>query len=288
MMKKKTLIRAMLIAGLLVIFLSACSEPRIIYEDPEHVDFSAEETATPEGKSAGEDEETEEVVIDEEVYFEQDGIRLYYDPQLVLDIDPLSESIPASAGGEMYEMTHPTYVHFDLAMEGAHVYVAPVAEYQTIADFAPGIIADMQRLNDSTANFTGCVAELPLNEFFHMCDHQQFNANLVRVDFQNGVGVRFVTVYGIQDFSPVGNETLLYVYQGLTNDGKYYIKVVARIAHVQLPQVGEIPAEVYTAVDYSVVEEYFIGFEDLFNQNPADFSPALNWIDSFLASFRVE
>lgn len=287
MMKKKTLIRAMLIAGLLVILLSACSEPRIIYENPEHVDFGPEDTNVPEVADDIE-EPAAATPAPEEVYFEQDGIRLYYDPQLVLDIDPLTETIPASAGGEMYEMPHPTYVHFDLAMEGAHVYVAPVAEYQTIADFAPGIIADMQRLNDSPANFSDCVAELPLNEFFHMCDHQQFNANLARVDFQNGVGVRFVTVYGIQDFSPVGNETLLYVYQGLTNDGKYYIKVVARIAHVQLPQVGEIPAEVYTAADYSVVEEYFIGFEDLFNQNQADFSPALNWIDAFLASFRVE
>lgn len=189
MMKKKTLIRAMLIAGLLVILLSACSAPRIIYEDPEHVDFGPEDTNVPE---AADDVEEPDAATPapEEVYLEQDGIRLYYDPQLVLDIDPLTESIPASVGGEMYEMPHPTYVHFDLAMEGAHVYVAPVQEYEAIADFAPGILTDIHKLNNDIADFSDCVAELPLNEFFHICDHQQFNANLAHVDFQNGAGVK--------------------------------------------------------------------------------------------------
>ena len=60
-------------------------------------------------------------------------------------------------------MAHPAYVHFDLSMEQTHVYIAPVQEYESIADFAPDIIADLQRLNEGMSNFDNCVPELPLN-----------------------------------------------------------------------------------------------------------------------------
>ena len=256
-------------------------------KDPEHVDYSTEQTAVPDAQAPVEELE-EAAAPTEGSYFEQDGIRLYYDPQLILDVEPPTESIPASSGSEMYGMAHPTYVRFDLYMEQAQIYVAPVQEYETAADFAPGIIADLHRLNDSIDNFNGCVPELPLNEFFHVCDHQQFNSNLAKVDFRNGSGIRFVTVYDIQDIAPVENERLVYVFQGFTNDDKYYIKAIVRLSHSQLPEIGEIPADVYSAADASTVEQYFDGFEQMLNLDEADFSPALDWIDAFFGSLRVE
>ena len=167
------------------------------------------------------------------------------------------------------------------------MYVVPVQEYETAADFAPGIIADLLRLNDNINIYRDCVPELPLNEFFHVCDHQQFNSNLAQVDFQNGSGIRFVSVYGVQDMVPVENGHLVYIFQGFTNDDKYYIKAVVRLSHSQLPEIGEIPADVYAAADTSIVQQYFDGFEQMLNQNEADFSPALDWIDAFLGSLRV-
>jgi len=246
-----------------------------------------EETVTPEPQAPVE-EPAEIAAPSEEVYFEQDGIKLYYDPQLILDVEPPSETIPASSGEEMYDIAHPAYAHFDLYMEQAQVYIALVQEYETVADFGRVTMVDLQRFNDGMSDFEGCVPELPLNDFFHTCDHQQFNANTSRINFQNGTGSRFVTVYGIQDMAPVGNENLLYIFQGFTNDNKYYIKVVVRISNSQLPQTGEIPNDIYAATDYSVVEQYFEGFEQLLNQNEADYLPKLDWIDAFLQSIRVE
>ena len=255
-----------------LITLIACSSPEINLQPEEPVIPEPDETEVPL----------------EESYFERDGIKLYYDPQLVIDVEPPTESIPASSGSEMYGMPHPAYVLFDLYMEQAQVYVAPVEEYESAADFAPGIIADLNRLNDSINNFSDCVPELPLNEFFRVCDHQQFISNLSQLDFKNGSGVRFVSVYGIQDMAPVGNENLVYVFQGFTDDGKYYIKAVVRLLHSQLSEIGEIPADIYAAANAAVVEEYFEGFEQLLDQNEADFSPTLDWIDAFLGSLRVE
>ncbi len=224
----------------------------------------------------------------EEFYFEHNDIKLHYDPQLVIDIAPPAESIQASSGDDMYDMPHPAYVHFNLYMEQAQVYVAPVQEYEAAADFAPGIIAGLYRLNDSIDNYSDCVPELPLSNFYRVCDHQQFNSNLSQLDFENGSGVRFVSVYGIQDMVPVDNENLVYIFQGLTNDDKYYIKAVVRLLHSQLPEIGEIPADIYMAADAAVVKDYFKGFEQLLNQDQAGFAPALDWIDAFLGSLRVE
>jgi hypothetical protein len=223
-----------------------------------------------------------------ETYFEQDGIRLYYDPQLILDVEPLSETVPAASGDEMYEPAHPAYVHFDLYMEQAQVYIAPVDEYLLVDELAEPTVAFLQNMiEQKTPNLDCCIPELPLGDFFRVCGHQQFHANIGYLDFQNGSGVRFVSVYGIQDLAPVDNENLTYVYQGFTDDGKYYVKVIVRILHSQLPDMGEIPAEIYIE-DATGVAVYFDDFALLLNQNEDDYAPALEWVDAFLASLWVE
>lgn len=288
-MKKEKHPIALKIVFLILIALTqmACTlvEGVTINEFPEYVDYNLKGSAISE---VGADPDPEgPAAPTHETYFEQDGIRLYYDPQLILDVEPPTETVPAADGEDMYEPAHPAFVHFNLYMEHAQVYVAPVEEYEEVADFAPGIISDLQRLNDSLKNFSDCVPELPLDIFFRVCDHQQFNANLAQLDFENGSGVRFVSVYGIQDLAPVDNENLVYVFQGFTDDGKYYVKAIVRILHSQLQDVGEIPGEIYME-DAAGVAVYFDDFEVLLNQNEDDFAPALEWIDAFLASLWVE
>jgi hypothetical protein len=312
--QKKILI-AMVIACLVLLPLTGCVVfgNQTIYEDPEHVDFngedendleeegtdvdSAEHAAddTDEAEHASEDADetgSEENETDaggaEETFFEQDGVRLYYDPQLVLDVQPISETVPAVDVDEMYAPTNPAYVRFSLDMEQAQVYIAPVGEYETIADFAPGIIADLQRLIEGMETVDGCVPELPLGTFYHVCDHQQFTSNVKQVDFANGSGVRFVSVYSVQDMVPVDNEHLVYVFQGFTEDGKQFIRMTVRLLHAQLPDTGEIPAEIYGAADFATVKQYFADFGTTLNGSEADFSPKLDWIDTFLGSLKVE
>lgn len=277
------------IAALILLSLPACFPiiDQTIIEDSEPVGSIEDQSTEPIAQEAGGSELGEAAAPSEETYFEHVGIRLYYDPQLVIDIDPPIETIPASSGGG-YEYAHPAFVHFNLYMEQAQVYVVPVQEYEKVLDIAPGIIADINRLTDNIDNFSDCAPELPLGTFFHVCDHQQFNSNLSGLDFANGSGFRFVSVYGIQDMVPVDDENLVYVFQGITDDGKYYIKAVVRLLHAQLPEVGEIPPNVYAAEDIATVQQYFQGFEQLLNQNEADFSPKLDWIDAFLHSLRVE
>lgn len=53
-------------------------------------------------------------------------------------------------------------------------------------------------------------------------------------DFQNGTGIGFITHYA-QDVSPVMDYHPFYTYQGLTNDGKYYVAVFYPVTTALLP-----------------------------------------------------
>lgn len=120
-----------------------------------------------------------------------------------------------------------------------------------------------------------------------MCEHQQFTSNKKLVDFGNGSGLRFVTVYAIQDLSPVGNNNLEYVFQGLTNDGKYYVKIIAEMMHSSLDGTGEIPPDVMTG-SAEDVQEYFGIFGEIFSQNESGFTPELDWLDEVIGALSFE
>lgn len=54
------------------------------------------------------------------------------------------------------------------------------------------------------------------------------------LDFQNGKGVRFLTEWH-NGLAPIDNRGLVYTFQGLTNDGKYYVAAVLPVNNEGLP-----------------------------------------------------
>lgn len=57
---------------------------------------------------------------------------------------------------------------------------------------------------------------------------QVFHSNERPFAFQNGTGIRFLTQYAQAPY-PVNNFSLFYTFQGLTNDGKYYVAAILPI-----------------------------------------------------------
>lgn len=217
-------------------------------------------------------------------FVQQGNIRIYYDPKMDTYVCAVGEVVPASDGEGLYAVPHPEFAVFNFSHFKAHIYVAPVAEYEETADFAPGIIADLQRLIEGADEFERCIPELPLNTFYHECEHQQFISNTARFRIGNGQAVRFVSVYGIQDMVPVGNDTLVYVLQGFTDDGEYYVKAIVKLMHSQLPGIGEIPPEVYAAQDADAVNAYFEEYAQMFNQSESESKTWLEWIERVMGS----
>ena len=121
---------------------------------------------------------------------------------------------------------------------------------------------------------------------------QLFAAKAQVVPFQNGRGVRFLTQYD-QYPAPVNNHELFYHFQGLTDDGKYYVVAVLPVTSsilaedekpeavvpsggVPLPSGGGPDQAYYDAVTKAVDAMY----EDSFN-------PSLFQLDALIQSITV-
>jgi uncharacterized protein YgiM (DUF1202 family) len=105
------------------------------------------------------------------------------------------------------------------------ILIIPVQDY--LDRFAAD--ADMQKQAQSRidalqalikARTTKASDEIPVVPAFNAA--QVFRSKVKYINFKGGSGVRFVTTYA-QDVMPITNSDVFYTFQGLTNDGKYYV-----------------------------------------------------------------
>jgi hypothetical protein len=121
---------------------------------------------------------------------------------------------------------------------------------------------------------------------------QLISTKMKVIDFQNGRGVRFVTQYD-QYPAPINNRELFYHFQGLTNDGKYYVVATLPVTSSILPEdempeaavpAGGVPVPTATGPDpvyYDAVTKALEGmYEDSFN-------PSLFQLDALIQSMTV-
>jgi hypothetical protein len=117
-------------------------------------------------------------------------------------------------------------------------------------------------------------------------------ADIQLLKFQNGNGVRELTQYD-QYPAPINNHELFYHYEGLTNDGKYYVIAVLPItapilAEDEKPEsslpAGGIP--IPTSVGPNDVY-YFSVSEKLNSLAPDSFTPSMTMLDALIQSILV-
>lgn len=218
-----------------------------------------------------------------------------------------SEIVPRQdyVEGDPYWSIAPEYIRFILSRTDTFpntfdfkISIIPAEEYMQMSEVAAEQISLLQqKLAENT--LTG-VTVLP-----------PFNAGLVidtqnaKVDFQNGSGIRAVQQYH-QAPVPISNEYLLYSFQGITNDGKYYVSVIAPIRVPFLVDMSYNPDPSSTTPTPVVPEGGLIfptltGFNDpqvvqyneaitnKLNQTPADqFTPSIPVLDALIQSILVQ
>ena len=218
----------------------------------------------------------------------QDGITLFFDPNLILDIT--GDTQPAVTEPGPFLEAHPDYVTFSFILDSGALSVVRVQDYAALSESAEG---ELQRLREMIAarplQVEECIPQPPLSAFYTTCSHQQFDANIAYLEFQNGSGVRFVTVYAIQDAVPVSNEHLAYVFQGFTEDERYYVSAGFHITHMDLEEfVAEIPDKVYADTSGEALRQYFEDYEAILNASEGRYQPLLSRFDEILGSLRIE
>jgi len=166
------------------------------------------------------------------------------------------------------------------------ILVYPADEY---AKLSPSAADQIQKLKAILAGGPLTQEDLPK---WIVNAGQIMAAKMQVVPFQNGRGVRYLTQYD-QYPAPVNNHELFYQFQGLTDDGKYYIVAILPVASsilaedekpespvpsggVQLPAGGGPVQAYYDSVTKSLDAMY----EDSFN-------PSLFQLDALIQSISV-
>jgi hypothetical protein len=93
-------------------------------------------------------------------------------------------------------------------------------------------------------------------------------------------------MYG-QDVYPVDNQNMIFTYQGLTSDGRFYITANLPLTHFGLPFDGST-----VMGDYMTFHEnwdtYIADTVAWLNaQDPANFFPDITILDEMMASFEI-
>ena len=191
---------------------------------------------------------------------------------------------------------HPAYTHITLqgyplqsTFFKPEIYVFPADDFTRVSPGAAQIISNLKAMLGTQ----GANAEpMPFLPLFN--DSQVFHSNVVRISFQNGVGFRYLTQRD-QAPLPVNNHELIYTFQGLTQDGRYYISAILPVntgflsvdgnPQTPLPSDG-IPFD-WNHLDQMPV--YLNAVKQRLESTPPEaFGPSLTALDALIQSMRVD
>lgn len=213
-----------------------------------------------------------------------------HDPGQLGQVVP--ETVPAS--------TDPSVAVWDLAPEHSvfnftgyplhpeaynqpQVFVYPANEYAGVNPEAGVVIADLRAFLMRQPAVLGANEEIPFLPIWPAA--QMLQADIDYLEFQNGLGVHFLTAYG-QDVYPISNRSLFYTFQGMTHDTNFYISAVLPVAHPILDEADSITVDDAWVNNFS---QYIASLEqDLSTQPPESFTPNLSALDEMMRSFLAE
>lgn len=133
----------------------------------------------------------------------ENGGRYFFPARSVICILPLNDATEKDFGKSYPEIT------------------AGVNQLRQVLSKRPALPASQKDLPD-----------LPLNNAGHA-----FNSKFQFQDFQAGAGFLLLTQYTQErESTPLNNEELTCVFQGVTNDGKYYVSARMATTHPSLPK----------------------------------------------------
>lgn len=165
--------------------------------------------------------------------------------------------------------------------------ILPLQEYQTLfrgaeaQSFAEAIEAFRALLVERPAKLKQDPLLLPASDL-----SQAMRAQVRYLEFDGGGGVRFVT-HLTQEIRPLTGSSLIYTFQGLTHDGRYYIAAYFPITTTALPAT---PADVTKAERDEFKRDYLAyvdGIAQKLDAQPESFTPSLVALDAMIASLQM-
>ena len=161
------------------------------------------------------------------------------------------------------------------------IFIYPAEDLGTVNEGAGTIVASLQTLLQSPQE----VPDMPFLPLFNAA--QVMHTHLQYLDFKSGQGLRYLTEFD-QGIVPINNYELIYTYQGLTSDGKYYVAAVLPVNHPSLPADGTVTGN--EAVEFtSDYPTYLANVVNSLNPEAANtFTPDLTQLDAMMSSLEIK
>jgi hypothetical protein len=147
-------------------------------------------------------------------------------------------AVPASDNAPYWEVL-PEYTRVTLQgypisshLMQPQIFIYPVKDLGKVNEGAGQIVASLQTLLQSPQE----IPDMPFLPLFNAA--QVMHAHVQYLDFKSGQGLRYLTWFS-QGIVPINNYELIYTYQGLTSDGKYYVAAVLPVNLPGLPANGQ-------------------------------------------------
>lgn len=163
-----------------------------------------------------------------------------------------------------------------------HIFIYPVDAYIALGSNIQTTITELQAMLDDEPVNPDFIPFLPVENAA-----QIMQAKVHYLNFRNGSGVGFITQYS-QGAIPISNDSAIYAFMGLTDDGQYLISATFPITHpLFYPDMLTEPPEGWMTFGQNL-ETYLDTMEaDLATQTPDSFTPNLAPLDEMMTSFLI-
>lgn len=167
------------------------------------------------------------------------------------------------------------------------IVVYPADDY---AKLNPTAAEQIQKLKTILAGSQLTPETMPVVPFFNAA--QQIASKMQVINFQSGRGIRFLTQYA-QYPAPINNHEFFYHFQGLTEDGKYYIvatlpvtsSILAEDEKPESPVPAEgVPFPTSTGPDQAYYDAVTRALDAMYEDS---FNPSLFQLDALIQSIHV-
>jgi hypothetical protein len=220
-------------------------------------------------------------------------VSFYLDPALGSGYE--CETVPESSSSDIPMDVFIFPAHTELTIQNyplthtqfpPQVLIYPVNRFsELLPDALPRRISDLEMLISSG---TWSSRELPFLPPLPM--QQTFFSHETVISFNGGQGVRFITDYN-ESSHPISNRTIFYTFQGLTDDGVYWVAVTLPISSPILAEDVDFPPSPEGYTDESWFQNYSSYVSDVKDalepQASGSFSPTIGILDSLVESITV-
>lgn len=238
-----------------------------------------------------------------------EGVSFNYNPQIFeLRSESIVQESPMQDETEKPGENFPNHIAFSLYAKNkliaveATIKILPIADYrrmyavskdltETFDENIDNLRKVLKNRNFRYKNNSG-KDEIPFIPFYDA--EQAFLAKVNHLPFQNGKGIAFITQYTMET-TMINNEELSYFYEGITDNGKYYILAGFSVSVSFLLDSSDGEFEgyklccPYNKESIKGYERYISKVAKKLENLPADkYEPNLKYVNEIMSSLKVE